>query len=452
MFWAYAIDSDESEAVDSSYAKEEKHMLIGHYTEQPWQDPNRDIKRGGIGAYEIDRSQIQSNAEYDPELGMKLYNRYIDEKLAAEESGFDMLMLNEHHSAPFCMQGVTNVEAAILARQTKRAKIVILGNIIPVWDDPLWLAEQLAMIDMISRGRLISGWVRGASTESVSHNVNPTMNRERFNEAHDFIVKTWTQPGPFRWEGKHYQYRYVNPWSMPFQRPHPQIWIPGIASKETIKWCAERHLPYVMLATLLPATKEMFDFYREYAKELGYEAKTQNFGYLFKVHADDTEEMADQAGRRYIFGVNNPFIAGNRQATQDFALLPGLTSAEARARQARTLGTRSFTGAASNAATNRAPYEQQVEQLSIITGTPKTVLPKVRHVLETLRPGQIFLWDGDGAMTHDDQMRSLKHMRQEVLPAVREIGKELGLVSAQETTDGTGYDQAAWKRLQGVKA
>ncbi len=69
--------------------------------------------------------------------------------------GFDGLMLNEHHSTPFCMQGVTNIEAAILARETKRAKIVILGNILPIWDDPLFLAEQLAMIDMISRGRLV---------------------------------------------------------------------------------------------------------------------------------------------------------------------------------------------------------------------------------------------------------------------------------------------------------
>ena len=93
------------------------------------------------------------------------YNRYLDEKLYAEEMGFDGLMLNEHHSTPFCMQGVTNIEASILARQTTRAKIVILGNILPIWDDPLWLAEQLAMIDMISHGRLVSGFVRGGGRE-----------------------------------------------------------------------------------------------------------------------------------------------------------------------------------------------------------------------------------------------------------------------------------------------
>ncbi|MSQ12063.1 MAG: LLM class flavin-dependent oxidoreductase [Dehalococcoidia bacterium] len=119
--------------------------------------------------------------------------------------------------------GVTNVEAFILARQTSKAKIVVLGNILPIWDDPLWLAEQLAMTDMISRGRLITGWVGGGGMESQSHSANTMYNRERFEEVHDFIVKTWTTPGPFRWEGKHYHFRYVNPWCLPLEAPPPDV-------------------------------------------------------------------------------------------------------------------------------------------------------------------------------------------------------------------------------------
>ena len=67
------------------------------------------------------------------------------------------------------------------------------------------------------------------------------------------------------------------------------------------------------------------------------------------------------------------------------------------------------------------------EKLSIISGTPDSVIPKIRRVLETIRPGTIFFWDGDGAMTHEDSMRSLRLMGAEVIPAVREIGKELDL-------------------------
>ena len=110
-------------------------MLIGHFTEQPWQDPNS----GLMGTQQTDMGI--SNGLYDPEVGAQLYNRYIDEKVYAEEMGFDAVMLNEHHSTPFCMQGVTNVGASILARVTKKVKIIILGNILPIWDDPLWLGR-----------------------------------------------------------------------------------------------------------------------------------------------------------------------------------------------------------------------------------------------------------------------------------------------------------------------
>ena len=98
--------------------------------------------------------------------------------------GFDALALNEHHATPFCMGSVCNVEAAILARITKRAKIVLIGNILPIWDDPLWLAEELAIIGMISHGRLITGWVRGTGRESIAHDSPSPYNWERFQEAH----------------------------------------------------------------------------------------------------------------------------------------------------------------------------------------------------------------------------------------------------------------------------
>ena len=89
------------------------------------------------------------------------------------------------------------------------------------------------------------------------------------------------------------------------------------------------------------------------------------------------------------------------------------------------------------------PYEQQIADYTIISGTPKTVIPRIRHVLETIRPGSIFFWDGDGAMTHDDAMRSLRLMGQEVLPAVREIADELELPGPFEVDPATGNPYVA---------
>ncbi|MGQ4809939.1 hypothetical protein NKDENANG_03378 [Candidatus Entotheonellaceae bacterium PAL068K] len=402
-------------------------MLIGHFTEQPWQDN----KTGLMGSQSLDLSI--SNDLYDPQIGARLYNRYIDEKIYAEEMGFEGLMLNEHHSTPFCMQGVTNVGASILARVTHRAKIIILGNILPIWDDPLWLAEQLAMIDMISYGRLVSGFVRGGGRESFSHNAPPHYNRERFEEAHNFIIKAWSDPGPFRWEGKHYHYRYVNPWARPLQKPHPQIWIPSTVSVETVEWTARHRYPLVLLATKLGPTKDAFDLYRKITAEEGYESGTQNLAYLFKVHVDETEELAEEAGRKYLSGVSNPFLSGNEGLVNNAIMnLPGHTSRRSKHLAAAAYGPKGRLG------TTRRPYEEQARDLSIISGTPKTVLPKVRHVLEYLRPGSIFFWDGDGAMSHDDQMRSLRLMGEEVIPAVREMGQELELFSPFEVNPATG--------------
>ena len=162
---------------------------------------------------------------------------------------------------------------------------------------------------------------------------------------------------------------------------------------------------------------------------------SQHVGYLWKVHVDETEELAEEAGRKFVQGPSNPFLAGN-EGTVNPALvnLPGLSSRK------RVLPTQAFSTANRGGAAGflGRPYEQQIKDYTIISGTPKTVIPKIRHVLEYLRPGSIFFWDGDGAMTHDDAMRSLRLMGEEVIPAVKEIAKELELPSSFEVNPATG--------------
>ena len=174
-------------------------------------------------------------------------------------------MLNEHHNTPTCLGATMNLEAAILARTTKKPKIVLLGNPLPIFDNPIRLAEELAEIDMISRGRLVSGFVRGTGVESLATNTNPLYNRERFEEAHDLIIKTWTTPGPFRWEGTHYHFRVVNPFETPFQKPHPPVIVGGAypyGARRAIAygdgWVPHARRPaYGEVLNLLPDFKKM---------------------------------------------------------------------------------------------------------------------------------------------------------------------------------------------------
>jgi alkanesulfonate monooxygenase SsuD/methylene tetrahydromethanopterin reductase-like flavin-dependent oxidoreductase (luciferase family) len=214
-----------------------------------------------------------------------------------------------------------------------------------------------------------------------------------------------------------------------------------------------------MLATELEPTKKSYEYYDEVAKENGYEAQTQHRGYLFKVHVDETEELAEQAARKYIQGPSNPFLEGNQGNVRAFIQnLPGMTSrtnllptvssfALAASRGRQQAHKEATAGASSadkqDAADYLGTFEQQVDKMSIITGTPKTVIPKVKHVLEYLRPGSIFFWDGDGAMTHEDSMRSLRLFGEEVIPAVREIGKSLDLQGPFETDTKTNKPMAA---------
>jgi alkanesulfonate monooxygenase SsuD/methylene tetrahydromethanopterin reductase-like flavin-dependent oxidoreductase (luciferase family) len=158
-------------------------MKIAYFTERPyrWIPEDEVLKNKAFFAV--------SNTHFDREKAADDYNYFLDEYCYAEELGFDAVALNEHHGNPFCMGSVMNVEASILARITKKVKIVLIGNPLPVIKHPLRMAEELAEIDLISRGRLITGWVRGAGSEQFFNNANPAYNREMFNEAHDFIIQ-----------------------------------------------------------------------------------------------------------------------------------------------------------------------------------------------------------------------------------------------------------------------
>src|SRR5215468_1276698 len=331
------------------------------------------------------------NRFFERAHGAQLLNQYLDEKIYtdAELLNFDGLMLNEHHGTPFCLGAVMDVEAAVLAKATKRTKIALLGNPVPTVSNALRLAEELAMIDLISGGRMITGWVRGAGSEQLANNANPAYNREYFEEGVDFIIKAWTMPGPFRYEGKHFHFRHVNPWVLPFQTPHPPFWIPGLISPETAAWCAKRRYPYVALATRLEPTLELWDFYNQAAAREGYQAGPENFGYLQPVMVADTQERAEELGKRILFGG-----AFAHFARPEWMFPPGYNSKEATRRMARLQSAANLPGKPIHEgggnetdeeleALRQGVYARWTESkrdLQMIAGTPDYVIPRLKKV------------------------------------------------------------------------
>src|SRR5712664_3063575 len=348
-------------------------MHVMYFTEQPMSAYPADI------GLEVGHTALMfSNKYFDPVAGSRLYNEYLEQYIYAEEQGVEGFMLAEN---------------------------------------PVRLAEELAMIDMISKGRLVSGFVRGGGQEQLANGVNPAFNRERFEEAHDLVVAAWTWQGPFRWEGTHYQHRVGNPWAVPLQKPYPRVWIPGVLSKETIIWAAKQRYPYIALNTSIEATKNIWKIYDQVAAETGYTAGPENRGYLQQVHVSDSEEKAEKNARQFLWmqgeftGLSHPvwsapagyFSPEHRRQFVEFAV--------GRAESPR----------------GRPTFDQQVADGRVFFGTPKTVIPKLRRVLEETRPSIYGIWGNDGSVSNEDARTCIRLLGQEVMPAMREIGKELGL-------------------------
>jgi alkanesulfonate monooxygenase SsuD/methylene tetrahydromethanopterin reductase-like flavin-dependent oxidoreductase (luciferase family) len=417
-------------------------MQIVHFTERPHR---------GLTEEEILRNGSYftlSNSRFDPKLASEDYNSYFDEYVEAENLGFDGVALNEHHGNPFCMGSVLNIEASVLARITERVRIYLIGNPIPAHRNPLRLAEELAMIDLISGGRLVAGWVRGSGPEQFFNNVNPADNRELFQEAHDFILQAWTRPGPWRYEGNHFHYRHVNPWVLPLQRPVPPTIIPGVLSAETALWAADRSYPYLGLGAALQPSLQLWNLYADRMAERGLQAGPENYGWVIQVYVGDTKEQAERIGRKHLFaGGNSNF------AKAAYTLPAGYNSPEAIKRLASApqggwlgisrekldedgSGQREIDMAAAQRKID-ATYAQMRKTLMLIVGTPDDVAAKIKFVLQVLRPGTLFLMASQGDVSHEDRRRSLRLLGREVLPEVREHADSLGLNSMFEQIPGS---------------
>lgn len=350
------------------------------------------------------------NEHFDAQKGNELYSMYLDEFEYATEVGFDGVMVNEHHNNPLNMMPGINLIAAILARNTKKGRIILLGNILPIHENPLRIAEEVAMLDTISGGRVVCGFVRGVGQETLATNINPVHNRERFYEAHDLIIKAWTTPGPFRWEGKHYQHRVVNPWVLPMQKPHPPIWVPGIMSPETIVWAARHRYPYIANNTSLEATPEIWKLYTDTAAEEGYVPTRENFGYLQRICVADSDEKAYEEGKNLYWQLGRTF----GRSPNHWQAPPGYVSRSAgRSKQATR-----------EASLTNIGYEQAQEINQVITGDPDTVIKKLKHMIDIVDPGWLILWAREGPMSHANAVRGMELLGREVIPAIKEYVPE----------------------------
>jgi alkanesulfonate monooxygenase SsuD/methylene tetrahydromethanopterin reductase-like flavin-dependent oxidoreductase (luciferase family) len=202
---------------------------------------------------------------YDPVKGHAVYNEYMDQLEYADSLGFDAIGVNEHHQNGYGLMPSPNLIAAALARRTSQAAIAVIGNSIALYNPPIRVAEEFAMLDVISGGRLICGFPVGTSMDTnYCYGQIPALTRDKYAEAHDLIMRAWASDEPFAFDGKYTQLRYVNCWPKPIQQPHPPIYIPGGGSIETWDFCIDHDYNYSYLSfTGYLAGKKLLDGYWE---------------------------------------------------------------------------------------------------------------------------------------------------------------------------------------------
>jgi alkanesulfonate monooxygenase SsuD/methylene tetrahydromethanopterin reductase-like flavin-dependent oxidoreductase (luciferase family) len=372
----------------------------------PWPDLPDDFEDKHESAW-----VTYSNANFDPARGHALYNRYLDELEYADELGFDGVCVNEHHQTAYGLMPAPNIIAAALARRTKRITIAILGNALPLRDHPLRVAEEVAMLDVITGGRIISGFVRGLGAEYFSLGIDPTYSRDRFLEACDLIMRAWTEPGPFSFEGKHYQVRYVNPWPKPIQKPHPRIFVPSTGSVETIEWASERRFPFIRVYEVASVVKQLFDEYRTAAEGWGYTAGPELLGWMVPIYVAETEELARKEAERHVMYLfqklqHRPLV---------FTVPPGYTGEASLARALERMGRRT---------TMTSRTYDEMQELGLMTfGTPETVRQRLEAFQKDMQFGILVPLLQFGTLPHDLTVKNMELFAREVMPHLRPLGQ-----------------------------
>jgi alkanesulfonate monooxygenase SsuD/methylene tetrahydromethanopterin reductase-like flavin-dependent oxidoreductase (luciferase family) len=175
---------------------------------------------------------------------------FLDLMEFADTVGFDGLAVNEHHQTAGAMTPSPNLLAASLAKNTKNAAILVIGDSVALYNPPTRVAEEMAYLDCLSEGRLIAGFVYGTAMDSVySYGVPPAELRARVAEARELILRAWEAEEPFAFNGKYTRLRYVNTWPKPVQKPYPPVWVPGSGSIETWDLVTEKNYCYGHLSS-----------------------------------------------------------------------------------------------------------------------------------------------------------------------------------------------------------
>ena len=351
---------------------------------------------------------------FDPEQGHHLYHEFLDEMEYAEQVGFDGICCNEHHSNAYGLMPSPNLIAAALTRRTSRAALIVLGNSLALYNPPIRVAEEFAMLDVISGGRLVAGFPVGTSMDTnFAYGQVPAVLRDKYYEAHDLVIQAWTRPEPFAFNGKHTQLRYVNIWPRPVQKPHPPIWIPGGGSIETWEWVTRQGYMYAYLSYYgFIRGKKVLDGFWETLDRMGVERNPYRAGFLQLVGVSETDAQAEadySAAADYFYNKCLHVYPGYAEA-------PGY-------RTIKTIraGIRPQIGEEAKRIRENLTWKDFIEQGYVIAGSPATVRERLREAIKMLNVGHLMVLCQFGNLDKERTRKNTELFATEVMPHLRHM-------------------------------
>jgi alkanesulfonate monooxygenase SsuD/methylene tetrahydromethanopterin reductase-like flavin-dependent oxidoreductase (luciferase family) len=363
----------------------------------------------------------------EPSVAADLFEEVIDEFLLCDELGMNVLAV-EHHAGINSLLGANPLLVGILARQTRRARILSLGTLVSLRKDPVRIAEEYATADVISRGRLEIGFVKSGGTEMASNNANPVNNIERYWEAIDLVTKALTHhDGPFSWEGKHFTHRHVNIWPPPWQRPHPRMWS-ATGDPETAAEVGRRGLVHVLVLRGPEGTKRAYEAHRRARAEAGLpKVTTDNFAYAALVYVGDTEEEGVEVGSKLLWFLNTSL----KSAPQYSKFLPGTIPPEMAPAIYRTAPAAASVanpekgvvpaGANARRLMSITPQDAMAQGI-LFAGNPDSVYRQIMAFYDRVGGfGHLALIGRSGFMTHAESVKGINLFAKEVLPRLRAV-------------------------------
>jgi alkanesulfonate monooxygenase SsuD/methylene tetrahydromethanopterin reductase-like flavin-dependent oxidoreductase (luciferase family) len=353
---------------------------------------------------------------YDPVKGHELYNTYLDELEYAETLGYDGIGVNEHHANAYGLMPSPNIMAAALARRTSRAALVVLGNSIALYNPPIRVAEEFAMLDVISGGRLLAGFPVGTSMDTnYVYGDIPALTRERYAEAHELIIRAWRENEPFAFNGRYTKLRYANCWPKPIQSP-PPIFIPGGGSLETYDFCLDFDYVYCYLSfSGYKRAKQLMDGYWQRVADRGKDMSPYRAGFAQTIVVAESDAEAERDYREHIDYFYNRCL----HVYPGFADAPGYRTIKTLKANVTSQMTRQALGDVSSMS-----WKQLVDEGYVIAGSPDTVVAQMKDLITGLRVGNIFCLIHVGNMPKDKCMRSSKLFAEEVMPRLRDMWPE----------------------------